>query len=314
MTRPECPNCLRPKAQLFDRYDAERLCWADRSDYGSHLCRLAERARLTAEIRDLRAGFAACWAEVDALQRDAAAAWGPLLAISGALNFCGSPDELAAAVTRLTRERDEAMNDADMQRQAVTYETAAANTLRRERDEAQAAGAAMREALELMDVNGDRQSIHAPEDPATMALCDRFGYGAVMDSAARQWRAMGGIMEVGAFLTGPCIGTVKRALASDAGRALLDRLEKAERERDANAARAASIARDGDAMLAAERARAAKAEADLQRERERADRLRDALACTVKALRPFVMNFSTGHTELDAAEAALGKDPTHEPG
>lgn len=311
MTRPECPNCLRPKATREDSsaYTGDGSVphgWPD--SVGSHLCwetpcdneRPAEFDLSPAEIRDLRAGFAAAWAEVEALQRDAAVAWDALLSISGELKFCGSPNELAAAVIRMARERDEALTDAEMQRQAVTYEVAAANTLRRERDEAQAACAVMREALELMDVNGDRQSIHAPEDPAVKALCDRVGYGAVMDSAARQWRAMGGIMEVGAFLSGPCIGTVKRALASDAGRPLLERLEKAE-------------------------ARADNAEADLQRERERADGLHDALKHVAHLTLdgaghyrccPGLAHGSGAHLPgcVVGDALTLGKDPTHEPG
>ena len=55
----------------------------------------------------------------------------------------------------------------------------------------------------------DRQRIYAPEDPAVLALCEHYGYGAVMDSAARQWRRRD---PMGAFTCGPCIGTLLKVL------------------------------------------------------------------------------------------------------
>ncbi len=70
------------------------------------------------------------------------------------------------------------------------------------------------EVLELTDPSGQRLCIHAFEDAEVYQLCERVGYGAVMDSAARQWRQKptrnGG--ESGAFVTGPCIGTVQSTL------------------------------------------------------------------------------------------------------
>jgi hypothetical protein len=41
-----------------------------------------------------------------------------------------------------------------------------------------------------------------------IALCERHGFGAVMDAAARAWRARD---PIGAFLVGPCIRTAERA-------------------------------------------------------------------------------------------------------
>lgn len=55
-----------------------------------------------------------------------------------------------------------------------------------------------------MDIDGNRQSINAGEDPFVLELCERHGFGAVMDSASRQWRNKD---PIGAFLTGPCVGT-----------------------------------------------------------------------------------------------------------
>lgn len=56
-----------------------------------------------------------------------------------------------------------------------------------------------------------------PEDPPVLELCARHGYGAVMDSAARQWRALtesGGEFNVpgGSHTTGPAVASVDRGL------------------------------------------------------------------------------------------------------
>lgn len=58
----------------------------------------------------------------------------------------------------------------------------------------------------LQDIDGERLSIVAPEDAAVLRLCEQWGFGAVMDSAARQWRRRD---PVGAFLLGPCVGAVR---------------------------------------------------------------------------------------------------------
>lgn len=69
--------------------------------------------------------------------------------------------------------------------------------------------AALREAgsvLALSDPEGRRmRAIQAPEDSEIEALCERVGYGAVMDSAARLWRKKGGN---GAHTIGACVGEV----------------------------------------------------------------------------------------------------------
>ena len=58
-----------------------------------------------------------------------------------------------------------------------------------------------------------RRHMTAPEDPHVAALCERYGYGAVMDAASRLWARMD---SVGAFYIGGCIG-----LRSDADAAAL---------------------------------------------------------------------------------------------
>lgn len=63
----------------------------------------------------------------------------------------------------------------------------------------------------ILDSSADRETLSAPEDELVEALCERIGYGAVMDSAARQWRRKD---PVGAFLVGPCIGSVEAAVRS----------------------------------------------------------------------------------------------------
>lgn len=58
--------------------------------------------------------------------------------------------------------------------------------------------------------------ISAPEDAAVRALCEKHGYGAVMDSAARLWAQKDGRS---AFFIGGCVGdtSVHAALAAMKG-------------------------------------------------------------------------------------------------
>ena len=82
-----------------------------------------------------------------------------------------------------------------------------------------AAVAAERDAamsiLEIMDIDGKRQGIHDWRDAHVRILCEEYGYGAVMDAAARLWRAKD---PVGAFLVGPCVGTVRAVIRAEEGR------------------------------------------------------------------------------------------------
>lgn len=66
----------------------------------------------------------------------------------------------------------------------------------------------MREALEWLekhrlDAIARVDSINAPEDEEVRALCERVGYGAVMDAASRLWARK---HLNGAFYIGGCIG------------------------------------------------------------------------------------------------------------
>lgn len=76
--------------------------------------------------------------------------------------------------------------------------------------------AALLEAKELLllcDPNGDRaKNIFAPEDAEVFMLCNRVGFGAVMDSASRQWRTKIDMGHIGAHACGPCVGSVQRGL------------------------------------------------------------------------------------------------------
>ncbi len=62
--------------------------------------------------------------------------------------------------------------------------------------------------------------IFAPEDPEVKAICERIGYGAVMDSAARQWAEKS---PEGALTVGPCAGM--KAPELEKAEALADDLE-----------------------------------------------------------------------------------------
>lgn len=66
----------------------------------------------------------------------------------------------------------------------------------------------MREMIDLIDL--DRTTLDAPEDEHIAYLCERYGYGAVMDAAARLWARKD---PRGAFTVGPCRALVEGALA-----------------------------------------------------------------------------------------------------
>lgn len=66
--------------------------------------------------------------------------------------------------------------------------------------------------FDLIDLKGERQILKdLPEDSFVLTLCEYFGFGAVMDSAARQWRSRN---EGGAFLIGGCVITAQKAAES----------------------------------------------------------------------------------------------------
>jgi hypothetical protein len=84
--------------------------------------------------------------------------------------------------------------------ETMQREGAKAEAVERERD-------ALREGFNLMDIDGKRQAIRDERvDGIVKSLCEQHGYGAVMDSAARQWRAKD---PAGAFLIGPCVATAQ---------------------------------------------------------------------------------------------------------
>ena len=99
--------------------------------------------------------------------------------------------------------------------------------------ELEASCATMREVLELSDYKGERLSIVAGEDRPVRLLCEQYGYGAVMDSAARQWRNALGSYGDGALMVGHSAAVVQAALSTTAGTTLLERLEKLERVAEA---------------------------------------------------------------------------------
>lgn len=73
----------------------------------------------------------------------------------------------------------------------------------------------LRETLSLCDGHGKRaEVIFAPEDREVEALCERIGYGATMDAAARLWFRKD---PKGAFTVGPCALTVRAALTEARG-------------------------------------------------------------------------------------------------
>lgn len=60
-----------------------------------------------------------------------------------------------------------------------------------------------------------RRHLNAPEDVHVAVLCERYGYGAVMDAASRLWARKDSI---GAFYIGGCIGISPNAAIKEAGK------------------------------------------------------------------------------------------------
>lgn len=70
----------------------------------------------------------------------------------------------------------------------------------------------IKDMIRLLDGDGTRARciIKCPEDDPVLALCERHGFGAVMDSVARQWFR---IDPNGAFVVGPCAVIARAAWA-----------------------------------------------------------------------------------------------------
>lgn len=70
------------------------------------------------------------------------------------------------------------------------------------------------EVLLLSDPEGVRtKQIRDPAiDGIVLQLCKQHGFGAVMDSAARQWRNYPGLPPGGSHTTGACVSTVQNIL------------------------------------------------------------------------------------------------------
>lgn len=85
--------------------------------------------------------------------------------------------------------------------------------LRAELEQARAENARLREALEdttaLLQESIDPGDFTAPEDIDVLCLCEFWGYGAIMNSAARLYKARD---QNGAFTVGNCIVVVKNAI------------------------------------------------------------------------------------------------------
>ncbi len=78
--------------------------------------------------------------------------------------------------------------------------------------ELRAALLATHEHFQLVDSDGDRAKCFngsaqtIKEDYMVLQLCQKYGFGAVMDSVARQWYAKD---PIGAFVIGSCAGLVR---------------------------------------------------------------------------------------------------------
>lgn len=78
---------------------------------------------------------------------------------------------------------------------------------------------ALIDATETIDCDGDRaKGISDGFDPQMVQLCEHFGYGAVMDAAARMWFLKD---PIGSFTVGPCAAIMRHAMAVVRGEAEL---------------------------------------------------------------------------------------------
>jgi len=125
-----------------------------------------------------------------------------------------SREEHAALIREAEAERDEAQRLMQMRHR----EMLAADKLMRkhqgravaaeaDRDRLAAANAVLEAKVAGLDEHRAsamlRRDMNAPEDPHVEALCERYGYGAVMDAASRLWARKD---SMGAFYIGGCIG------------------------------------------------------------------------------------------------------------
>jgi hypothetical protein len=108
-------------------------------------------------------------------------------------------DDLVKMCRRLAKYAHAQLSSADLDRIAAHIEAQAAEIAR------------LRGELAWQDrakaQHYFRRHMTAPEDSAVMSLCERYGYGAVIDAACRLWARKD---TRGAFYVGGCIG-----LASD---------------------------------------------------------------------------------------------------
>jgi len=86
----------------------------------------------------------------------------------------------------------------------------------------------LREVLSLIDATDERAKniLYGRLDLPVRSLCDRFGFGAVMDSAARLWYLRD---PDGALTVGPCAATVREVLSAKP-EVFADRLNALERD------------------------------------------------------------------------------------
>lgn len=85
--------------------------------------------------------------------------------------------------------------------------------LLRDLDKAQAQVKALREEFQKIidSAEGRTEGINDPIDPVIKAYCEQLGYGAVMDSASRQWMKKD---NVGAHIIAGCAGTIRWVLSN----------------------------------------------------------------------------------------------------
>lgn len=132
--------------------------------------------------------------------------------VGGYLPVCQAHSELGEQLAAVEAERDRALEAQAFARAETARIGGDIAAFVRRADRAEAERDRLREELVFMlRETEERMDISAPEDNEVDDLCMTWGYGAVMDSAARQWQRKD---PVGAFVTGPCLGTLRSILTA----------------------------------------------------------------------------------------------------
>ena len=195
----------RDYCDLMDRHDAHFSAWRSaklRAEQAE--AALTEARRLARQTEQMLHGWEREAREMKARAEQAEAALTEARAETAAV--------IEAIIELLVAVGIAGDADADPLATALRGVTPASTTAALDEIKRQAREEALREERARAML---RRGMNAPEDPHVEALCERYGYGAVMDAASRLWARKDSL---GAFFIGGCIGL----RSDDEARALID--------------------------------------------------------------------------------------------